>query len=92
MVNCEVIICFLFYFQPLLDRLENYVEDNNLTTKKAKLVTFPPDFKAIPTRPLFFDLALNHVEMPNLSDKMEQKKSGSGLTGMVKGWLWGGKK
>jgi len=30
--------------------------------------------------------------MPNLEAKMEQKKAASGITGMVKGWLWGGKK
>lgn len=75
-----------------MERLDQYAEDSSLTTKKAKLVSFPPDFKAIPCRPLFFDLALNHLEMPNLADKMEQKKAASGLTGMVRGWLWGGKK
>lgn len=84
--------CCVVYFQPLSERLDQYVEDTNLTTKKAKLVTLPPDFKAIPCRPLFFDLALNHVEMPSLAEKMEQKKAAGGLTGMVKGWLWGGKK
>ena len=75
-----------------MERLDQYAEDTSLTTKKAKLVSFPPDFKPIPCRPLFFDLALNHVEMPSLEDKMEQKKAAGGLTGMVKGWLWGGKK
>jgi signal recognition particle subunit SRP68 len=75
-----------------MERLDQYVEDPSLATKKAKLVTFPPDFTPIPCRPLFFDLALNHVEMPSLEDKLEQKKAPSGLTGMVKGWLWGGKK
>jgi len=72
--------------------LEQYSEDPNIASKKAKLVNFPPDFKAIPCRPLFFDLALNHVDMPNLDSKMEQKKAGSGITGALKGWLWGGKK
>ncbi|XP_045214058.2 signal recognition particle subunit SRP68-like [Mercenaria mercenaria] len=78
--------------KPLMERLDQYAEDSSLTTKKAKLVSFPPDFKPIPCRPLFFDLALNHVEMPSLDDKLEQKKAAGGLTGMVKGWLWGGKK
>lgn len=78
--------------KPLMERLDQYAEDTSLTTKKAKLVPFPPDFKPIPCRPLFFDLALNHVEMPTLEDKLEQKKAAGGLTGMVKGWLWGGKK
>lgn len=78
--------------KPLVDRLDQYAEDSALTTKKARLVPFPPDFKPIPCRPLFFDLALNHVEMPSLESKLEQKKAAGGLTGMVKGWLWGGKK
>lgn len=78
-------------FQPLIDRFDDYIEDKSVTTKKPNLVSFPPDFEPIPCRPLFFDLALNHVDFPSIESKMEQKKSG-GLTGMVKGWLWGGGK
>lgn len=78
--------------KPLIERLDQYAEDSSLTSKKAKLVPFPPDFKPIPCRPLFFDLALNHIDMPSLDSKLEQKKAASGITGMVKGWLWGGKK
>ncbi|KAL5018150.1 hypothetical protein ScPMuIL_003872 [Solemya velum] len=77
--------------QPLSQRLDQYIEDSSLTGKKPNIVSFPPDFQPIPCRPLFFDLALNHVEMPSLEDKMEQKKGG-GITGLVKGWLWGGGK
>lgn len=83
---------FYIFFQPLLDRLDDYIEDKSLTTKKPNLAKFPPDFEPIPCRPLFFDLALNHVDFPSLDDKMEQKKAAGGLTGMVKGWLWGGGK
>jgi len=43
----------------------------------------------VPCKPVFFDLALNHIELPNLEDRMEKKKE-SGISGMVKGWLWGG--
>ncbi|VDI73750.1 signal recognition particle subunit SRP68 [Mytilus galloprovincialis] len=77
--------------KPLIDRFDDYIEDKSVTTKKPNLVSFPPDFEPIPCRPLFFDLALNHVDFPSIESKMEQKKSG-GLTGMVKGWLWGGGK
>ncbi|CAC5402336.1 SRP68 [Mytilus coruscus] len=77
--------------KPLIDRFDDYIEDKSVTTKKPNLVSFPPDFEPIPCRPLFFDLALNHVEFPSIEGKMEQKKSG-GITGMVKGWLWGGGK
>lgn len=83
----------LYLLQPLVERLEVYSEDSSVAGKKAKLVHFPPDFQPVPCRPLFFDLALNHVEMPSLEHKLEQKKAGGGITGMVKGWFWGsGKK
>ncbi|KAL3877845.1 hypothetical protein ACJMK2_035489 [Sinanodonta woodiana] len=78
-------------YKPLIERLDQYVEDASLISKKPNLVHFPPDFEPIPCRPLFFDLALNNVDFPSLEDKMESKKTG-GLTGFVKGWLWGGKK
>ncbi|XP_014677050.1 PREDICTED: signal recognition particle subunit SRP68-like [Priapulus caudatus] len=77
---------------PLANRLERYYEDPALTKQKANLVSFPPDFQAIPAKPLFFDLALNQVEFPSLEDRIEQKKAAGGLSGMVKGWLWGGKR
>ncbi|XP_005095134.1 signal recognition particle subunit SRP68 [Aplysia californica] len=81
----------------LEDRLDEFVTDKSLSSKKATLTHFPPNFEPIPCRPLFFDLALNHIEFPSLEDKLEaQKKAagggGGGLTGMVKGWLWGGGK
>ncbi|XP_006821155.1 signal recognition particle subunit SRP68-like [Saccoglossus kowalevskii] len=79
--------------KPLIDRLEEYRDDPSLLTRKPNLVTFPPNFQPIPCKPLFFDIAFNHVEFPSLEDKVEQKKAaGGGLTGFVKGWLWGGKK
>lgn len=82
----------MVYFQPLKDRLDTFAEDKSLTSKKPNITAFPPDFKPIPCRPLFFDLALNHVEFPSLEEKMEQKKVAGGITGFVKGWLWGGGK
>ncbi|GFN87230.1 signal recognition particle subunit srp68-like [Plakobranchus ocellatus] len=80
--------------RPLEERLDEYIPEKSLTSKKAVLTRFPPDFEPIPCRPLFFDLALGHIEFPSLDDKLDQKKgaAGGGLTGMVKGWLWGGGK
>lgn len=75
----------------LMDRLDQYIEDLSLTGKHPKLVTFPPNFEPIPCRPLFYDLALNHVAFPSLEGKIEQKGAG-GITDLVKGWLWGGGK
>lgn len=78
-------------FQLLVDRLDTYLEDKSLTTSKPRIAAFPPPFEPIPCKPLFFDLALNHIEFPSLDDVVDTKK-GQGLTGFVKGWLGGWKK
>ena len=54
---------------PLCDRLDEYVEDAGLTSKKPSLVHFPPEFQPVPAKPLFFDLALSQVEFPPLDEK-----------------------
>ncbi|CAL8274361.1 unnamed protein product [Gadus morhua 'NCC'] len=69
---------------PLCDRLESFRLDPALVGKQPNLVHFPPGFQPIPCKPLFFDLALNHVAFPPLDDKVEQKGKG-GLTGYIKG-------
>ncbi|XP_022068763.1 signal recognition particle subunit SRP68 [Acanthochromis polyacanthus] len=69
---------------PLSERLETFRLDPTLVGKQPNLVQFPPDFQPIPCKPLFFDLALNHVAFPPLDDKVEQKGKG-GLTGYIKG-------
>uniref|UniRef100_A0A3Q3MBI1 Signal recognition particle subunit SRP68 n=1 Tax=Mastacembelus armatus TaxID=205130 RepID=A0A3Q3MBI1_9TELE len=69
---------------PLCDRLEAFRLDPSLVGKQPNLVQFPPDFQPIPCKPLFFDLALNHVTFPPLDEKVEQKGKG-GLTGYIKG-------
>uniref|UniRef100_A0A669BYJ8 Signal recognition particle subunit SRP68 n=1 Tax=Oreochromis niloticus TaxID=8128 RepID=A0A669BYJ8_ORENI len=73
-----------FFTQPLCDHLETFRFDPTLVGKQPSLVQFPPDFQPIPCKPLFFDLALNHVAFPPLDDKVEQKGKG-GLTGYIKG-------
>ncbi|XP_023231585.1 signal recognition particle subunit SRP68-like [Centruroides sculpturatus] len=72
--------------KTLMERLDIYCEDQSLLSRQPNIARFPPDFKPIPCKPLFFDLALNHVEFPSLDDRLEQKKGG-GITGFVKGWL-----
>nr|XP_046265502.1 signal recognition particle subunit SRP68 [Scatophagus argus] len=69
---------------PLCNRLDTFRLDPALLGKQPNLVQFPPDFQPIPCKPLFFDLALNHVAFPPLDDKVEQKGKG-GLTGYIKG-------
>ena len=39
-------------------------ESVNISIPQAQLVNFPPEFAAIPCKPLFYDLALYHVAMP----------------------------
>ena len=69
----------------MAERLDTYCEKVDPT---APLTRLPPDLKAIPCKPLFFDLALNHVELPDLSQETSTSSRG-GLTSFVKG-LWGG--
>uniref|UniRef100_A0A1B6CIN9 Signal recognition particle subunit SRP68 n=1 Tax=Clastoptera arizonana TaxID=38151 RepID=A0A1B6CIN9_9HEMI len=81
---------------PLFERLDEYKEDQALTTKQPNVIKLPPEMEPIPCKPLFFDLALNLVEFPSLEDKLEvsgKKTNPAGLTGFVKGlWGWGGNK
>ena len=62
----------------------------------ANLVPFPPNFEATPCKPLYFDLAGNHLDFPVLTERVkaaEEAESGGGITGMlgsaVKGALGG---
>ena len=82
---------------PLVDRLDEYYEDPNLTSGKPNLYPFPPSFQPIPCKPLFFDLAREHVEFPDLEKKVAGpagaaggQQGGSG--GWLGGWLGWGKK
>lgn len=79
--------------KPLVDRLDEYREDTQVLTKNPNIYKMPPSMQPVPCKPLFFDLACNFVEFPNLDDKTgaaDSKKQGAGLTGLVKGFLgWG---
>ncbi|CAK8697291.1 unnamed protein product [Clavelina lepadiformis] len=89
---------------PLLERMNIYYEDpavsslsvNKPNSKVPKLTSaFPPSFEPVPCKPLFFDLALNHVTFPSLDSKLAQKpgQQKAGLSGLLSNiWGWGGKK
>jgi len=80
--------------KPLYERLHEYREDPALLTKQPNVYKLPPLMHSIPCKPLFFDLAFNMVEFPDLSHKMgdQAKRGQAGLTGFVKGlWGWGNK-
>lgn len=79
---------------PLVERLDQYYEDPDLVKGKPNLVSFPPEFSPIPCKPLFYDVALYHVEMPSLDHKLESPGAGAGsggLGGWLGGWGWGKK-
>jgi signal recognition particle subunit SRP68 len=59
-----------------------------LSMGNVTLSPIPSEYKPLPTKPLFFDLALDHIEFPPLAHRAE-KRGGSGLTGFVKGLFWG---
>ncbi|XP_060660741.1 signal recognition particle subunit SRP68 [Drosophila nasuta] len=78
--------------KPLYERLSQYKEDQSLHTRAPNVFKLTPDMEPIPCKPLFFDLAMNYVELPSLEDKLESPdKKGASITGFVKGFLgWGG--
>ncbi|XP_043647208.1 signal recognition particle subunit SRP68 [Drosophila teissieri] len=78
--------------KPLYERLSLYKEDQSLHTKTPNVFKLTPDMEPIPCKPLFFDLAMNYLELPSLEDKLESPgKKGPSITGFVKGFLgWGG--
>jgi len=82
--------------KPLIERLNEFHENSQYLTKNPNIVTMPPAMEPVPTKPLFYDLALNFVSFPSLADKIEEgqgkQKQASGISGFVKGiWSgWGG--
>lgn len=78
---------------PLTERLDIYFEDsNNLLNKNPNLVKVALDFEPVQCKPLFFDIALNHVELPSLDDKIDSKRQtaqqqGAGVKGLIKGFF-----
>ena len=76
--------------QPLVSRL-----DEALTIapnqKLPPLAPMPPELQPIPCKPLFFDLAKNFVEFPDLDHRVKEKeKDQQGGRGLL-GWFWGKK-
>ena len=78
---------------PLVDRLDQYYEDPEMLKGKPNLVKFPPEFSPIACKPLFYDIALYHVEFPSLDEKLDSGSAAGagGLSGWLGGWGWGKK-
>ncbi len=77
--------------KPLVERMDDYYEDRTLVENKPNIVRFPLSYEPIPCKPLFFDLALNHLELPSLDDKIDAKKPAQqqqqGVKGFIKGFF-----
>ncbi|XP_071842663.1 uncharacterized protein [Apostichopus japonicus] len=80
--------------RPLAEWLDWYNANQPDLAAKPNFTTFPLDFKPSPCKPLFFDIALNYIELPSLDEKLEQNKLSSqgGLGGFLHGWWSGGEK
>ncbi|VDM31680.1 unnamed protein product [Hydatigera taeniaeformis] len=76
--------------EPLIRSPGEFVPEKvvlrKLTTQPAPLVPFPLEFEAIPVKPTFFDLALNHINFPMQPTK---ESASVGITGFMKGLIWG---
>lgn len=86
----------------LADNLNHYYDSSEILKTVSgsdqkgglKLTShFPPSFVPAPNKPLFFDLALNHLSFPSLEDKVAPKAKAGGISGYIKSfWGWGGGK
>eukprot|EP00911_Craspedida_sp_UC1_P001114 UC1_evm1s837 len=66
----------------------------------SKLAPFPPEMRPMPCKPLFFDLANNHIAFPDLSERTNDEESAGvtdtvsglvkGVGSMLGGWFGGG--
>lgn len=67
--------------------MDVYFEDSNLVGKNPCVTKMVEDFEPIPCKPIFFDLALNHVELPTFVEesKQQQQQSQQGVRGFFKG-------
>ncbi|EJW86838.1 hypothetical protein WUBG_02249 [Wuchereria bancrofti] len=60
--------------RPLIDTLDEFrkitPKDLHKTEQNIRIISVPPSFIPMPNKPMFFDLALNHIKMPNLESKI----------------------
>ena len=67
------------------DRLDDYVEEGLVKAGSPRVINMPPSMEPALCKPLFFDVALNHVKFPDLEDKIEPVRGG--ISGVVKSML-----
>lgn len=75
------------------DNLDNYDAGFQLDPEEANLVTFPPNFEGVPSKPLYFDLAGHTIDFSSLDDRIKEyddkKAADAGVTGMLSGAVSG---
>ncbi|KAE9419508.1 hypothetical protein Angca_009850 [Angiostrongylus cantonensis] len=74
--------------RPLMETLADWREWNVAGSLREKrnipIAEMPPPFILMPNKPMFFDLALNHVKMPNLDDRLAKCMDGTRTTPVAK--------
>ena len=89
MIDNLVIFSFIYCCMFKIFFIRNFfLQDPDVAKGKSALMHFPPEFESIPCKPLFFDLAINHLEMPALESKLGGQEEGqkAGLGGWLFGW------
>ena len=85
-VLSHMLFIFIFNYKPLTERMDVYFEDSNLVNKNPNIIKMVEDFEPIPCKPIFFDLALNHVELPTfVEERQQQQQQPQGVRGFIKG-------
>lgn len=78
--------------RPLIDRLGQYPSKG---VDLENIVTYPPKMEPIPVKPMFLDVAWNHIQYPQkqvaradvLGDKTNAKSGESEKQPAKKGWF-----
>ena len=79
--------------QPLDKNLNQWVKLSPASLKNLKITSMPPEYVAVPAKPLFFDIASNHLSLPTaVQEKVNaSSQNKGGLGGYFRGWWGGGK-
>ena len=80
--------------------MDVWFEDSSLLQSPPNVVNMALDYEPVACKPVFFDLALNYVELPSFDEKKSSSASQSqaqgqaggqgqqqGVKGFFKGWL-----